>query len=1078
MAEVVVVPSAGLLSMFYLHVSNRTENLLRHMAEVILADKQANLFATELFLIQSQGMERMVGQSLADVFRSFCNFKFFLPLDFLTFVADRLGLAISPDGFQRQILTWRVDGLLRDLSGAQYQPLLGYLAGENSELKRFQLARRLANIFDQYQIMRPEMLRAWERGVQVAAQPAEEWQMDLWRRLLAQSGGEVHRGMQFTQVVDRLDRARDLGDCLPKRVSVIGLHTFPPMYLNYLNSLASHMDVHLFLLSPCRNYWGNVQSRRTQFRDRISKNGDVRALAGVQEEHHPLLASLGSQGRDLQNMMLENARFALEFASYDDPLAGKEYAAGTLLQRLQADLLDGFLPVGAHAAAPVPGDDSIQVVSCHAKLREITVLKDQLLHLLHQDGSLELRDIIVMAPDIQEYAPLIPAVFADIQHSIADRSLRRRNAVLAAFLSFLDLFMGRFGWSELLDLLRRPVIFPQFQLNAEDLEMLQQWVTAAGIRWGLSGAQRGEAGLPEFAETSWQAGLERMLMGFAIDSYDFVDGVLPFTDIEGKGASALGGLCQFVEVVTKARLDFQQTRLLGEWSEKLQHIVQQLFGEEYEQELMELRSLIAELSGPITLFHSERVGFTVIREWFNQSAKESRSSSGFLRGQLTFCSMLPMRSIPFKVVCLIGLCDGVFPKTDRYDTFDLMGTDFRPGDRSPRADDRYQFLEALLAARSHLYLSYIGQSIKTNEEIPPSVVVTEFLEVLENGYGVKDIVVRHPLHPFSSRYFDQQSDWKMFSYDSYYCKTAAALRQGAPPPAAWWQGRRDETSDTVIFSDLLRFYANPQKFFIKDCLGIRLDTGEDLPDDREMFAVTGLDKYAVEEEMVRLALAGTAGDVCKKIQSRGQWPLGTSGELAFVEKQRSIEEFIGRVQAQKMGGKCCDLPLDLTVGSYRLLGTLTNVYERGVVLVRFGKLRGRDLLSGWLHHLVLNRLQPMAETRIVAEESSICFKAEDISQRRPDLDSLLDGFAEGCREPSLLYIEPAFVYARQQANPKAYIPPIDKARQLLVQSLEKGYEPEWQLLLGAQGEKVILGNAFEQLCQEIMCPVWGAADAG
>lgn len=1062
--------------MFYLHVSNRTENLLRHLAEVIRADKQPNFFATELFLIQSQGMERMIGQSLADAFRSFCNFKFFLPLDFLGFIADRLGLGISPDGFTRQILAWRLDGLLRDLSGVQYLPLRTYLSGENRDLKRFQLARRLANIFDQYQIMRPEMLVQWASGMLTTSLPAEKWQMDLWRRLLAQPGGQIHRGMQFAQIIDRLNSARDFAGCLPKRISVIGLHTLPPMYLNYLNSLSTHMDIHLLLLSPCRAYWGNVQSRRRQFKQLVKQDDDHRQSGNATAEHHPLLASLGSQGRDLQNMMLENARFALEFASYADPLDGGDYADAPLLHRLQADLLDGSLPDGPHS--PVAAlDATMQVVSCHSKLRELSVLKDHLLRLLHQDSSLQLRDIIVMAPDIQEYAPLIPAVFTDIQHSIADRSLRRRNSVIGAFLSFLDLFSGRFGWSELLDLLHRPVVFPQFQMSLTDLDALQQWVTGAGIRWGLSGSQRREAGLAEFAETSWQAGLDRLLMGYAIDSDEFIDGVLPFADIEGRGAYALGGLCQFVEVVETAHRDVQQDRSLDDWSEKLQQFVQQLFGEEYEQELVELRSLIAELAGPISVFHAGTVGFPVIREWFNQSAKESRSSTGFLRGQLTFCSMLPMRSIPFKVVCLIGLNDGVFPKTDRYDTFDLMGTDFRQGDRSPRADDRYQFLEALLAARSHLYLSSIGQSIKTNEMIPPSVVVTELLEVLENGYGVRDIVVRHPLHPFSSRYFGQDSDRKLFSYDGYSCKTAAALQKGARPAAAWWQGQLDEQKDRVAFAEVLRFYTNPQKFFIKNCLGINLATGADLPDDREIFAVAGLDKYAVEEEMIRLERTGKVGDICKKMQNRGQWPLGTSGELAFIEKQHRIKEFVGRVQAQPMGERLADVPLDLAIGRHRLFGVLTNIYENGVMLLRYGKLRGRDLLSGWLHHLVRGHLQPPAETRIVAEDALVCFGGAELSQGQPDLEYLLDIFAEGCRTPSLLYIEPAFVYARQQASARAGIAPIDKARQALIHSLEKGFEPEWQLLLGGQKIEVILGDDFVQLCRAILCPIWRAADA-
>ncbi len=1039
------------------------------MAEVMKADKQANLFAKELFLIQSQGMERMIAQTLADEFRCFCNFKFFQPLDFLGFVADNLGMGITPDGFQRQILAWRLDGLLRDLSGGVYRPLITYLSGEDSALKRFQLARRLANIFDQYQVMRPDMLSKWERGVLATTHPAENWQMDLWRRLLAQPGGEVHRGMLFSQVIERLKTEKNLSGLLPKRISVIGLHTLPPIFLNYLNSLSIHMDVQLFLLSPCRNYWGNVESLKTAFKRKIRQ---PISQAQPEEEHHPLLAVLGRQGRDLQNMMLEDANFALEFASYEDPLGKREYTSATLLQRMQADLLDGFLPIELQSSLATD-DDSIQVVSCHSKLREMSVLKDHLLRLLHQDAELELREIIVMAPDIQEYASLIPAVFENIQHSIADRSLRRRNSVIAAFLKFLDLFTGRFGWSEMLDVLRQPVVFPQFQLSLSDLDTLQQWVVDVGIRWGLSGKQRSEGGLPGFDEASWRAGLDRLLMGYAIEANEFIDGVLPFADIEGRGAYALGGLCRFIEVVESARHDFQQGRAIGEWSQTLQGIVQQLFGNEYEQELVELRAVIAELSESISLFHSGEVGFEVIREWFNQSAKESRSSTGFLRGQLTFCSMLPMRSIPFKVVCLIGLNDGTFPKNDNHDTFDLMGTDFRPGDRSPRTDDRYQFMEAILAARSHLYLSYIGQSIRTNDLIPPSVVVTEFLETLENGYGAKDIVVRHALHPFSKKYFIEGGDRRMFSYDSYYCRTAEMLQHGAQSPVEWWRGELGREIAEVSIGDLLKFYTNPQKFFIKECLGIRLDSGDLLPDDREMFEVSGLDKYYVEEELVRSGLSGNQGDLFKKFQTEGQWPLGTSGQLAFEEKKSGVDTFIMQVHELEMGARLADVPMELHVGSYRLVGMLSNLYENGIMLVRYGKLRGRDLLSAWIHHLLLRRLDHSAQTRIVTEDRVIAFSD---AAERPDLEMLLNHFAEGCRAPSPFFVEPAFSYAGQLANTRARTSPLDKALLTLNTRLQNGYEPEWQLLLSGSGEEVGLGPEFERLCHEIMCPVWSVVD--
>ncbi len=1051
--------------MFSLHVANRTENLLQHLALILGEGKRPDIFAPELFLIQSQGMERMVAQSLADHFGSFCNFQFFLPLDFLGYIAKRLDLGISPDGFGRQLMTWRLDELLRDLGPEEYQPLRYYLSGENGELKRFQLARRLANIFDQYQVLRPEFLDHWENGKRATDHPAEVWQMALWRRLLEGPGGKMHRGVQFRRVIERLSGADDLAHLLPKRISVIGLHTMPPIFLEYLNRLAGHMDVHLLLLSPCRHYWGDVESRRAQLK-RLARQSPQDQAGAM--EHHPLLAALGRQGRDFQNMLLESVEFFDELDSYDATLEDADYATAPLLQRIQADLLEDRI-AEQEPTRLSGGDDSLRVVSCHSRLRELQVLKDHLLLLLHRDPSLELRRIIVMAPDIQEYAALIPAVFADIQHSIADRSMRRRNSTFAAFLAFFDLFTGRFGWSEVFDLLRQPTVHPQFQLAAADLDSLQQWIIGSGIRWGLSGEQRREEGLAEFAESSWRAGLERLLMGYAIDGEELIDGILPYPDIEGRGAQPLGGLCRFIEMIEQARRDFQQPRTLELWSVFLLHYGQQLFGDSDDRELMELRAILAEPAEAISTFHGSPVGFPVMHEWLKLSARESRTSAGFLRGQLTFCSMLPMRSIPFRVVCLLGLNDGVFPKNDNHDTFDLMAGDFRPGDRSPRADDRYQFLEALLAARSHLYLSYVGQSIRSGEAIPPSVVVSEFLELLETSYGACDMVVSHPLHPFSSKYFAGGGSDKLFSYNDYFCRTAAALQRGIRPKEKWWQGRIATETATVHLADLLRFAAGPQKFFVADILGIRLDLGVELPDDREPFESIGLDRYLVDQELLQLARADRLASGFAAVLAEGRWPLGSPGELAFSEKSRAIEGYLKRVDALQMGQGQPGLPVDLTLGSYRLVGTLTNVHEQGILLLRFGKLRGRDLLSGWIHHQVAQQLRPGAVTRIVALDKTIGFEAES---EGPDLLRLLALFAEGCSRPLPLFLEPALAYAMQEANPKSRATPIDRALAVYRTRMEKGYEPEWALLYGDRPAEEVLDEEFLDLCLEIICSIW------
>ncbi|MFT5699059.1 MAG: exodeoxyribonuclease V gamma subunit [Desulforhopalus sp.] len=1058
--------------MFYLHVSNRTENLLHQLAEVIRVDKQPDLFSGELFLIQSQGMERMVAQTLADEFSSFCNFQFHLPLDFLSMIADRLDMGITPDGFGRQTLTFRIEQLLTDIEGTEYQPLHYYLQGDNRNLKRFQLSKRLANVFDQYQLMRSDMLLSWEEGVLTTGHVSEPWQMAIWRRLIAQPGGDVHRGMLLHSVIEALTGQDGLTVELPKRIAVIGLHTMPPLFLEYLNALSLHMDVHFFLLSPCQHYWGDVQTKKQQFRSMIRSG--VAPGAGEFSDHHPLLASLGRQGKDLQSMMLEGADFSLEFTSYESPIQDGGYGEARLLQKVQADLLEGEIREGVPVALSI--DDSIQIVSCHSKLRELTVLRDHLLHLLHTEPGLELRDIIVMAPDIQEYAPLIPALFIEIQHSIADRSVRRRNSVFAGFLAFIELFSGRFGWSEVLDILRQPAIFPQFDLSLNDFDSIEYWVTEAGIRWGLSADQRVDSGLRSFEENSWRAGLDRLLMGYASGDDDFIDGVLPFTELEGRGAAPLGGLCRFIDIIDEARISFRVERSLGDWSELLLGYVSHLFGEEGDKELMELRMLVADLGRTMDGFSATTISFDIIREWFNGSAQEKRTSSGFLRGQLTFCSMLPMRSIPFKVVCLLGLNDGKYPTPDTHDNFDLMGEAgvFRLGDRSARADDRYQFLEAILAARENLYLSYIGQSAQTNEKIPPSVVVTELLEVLELYYGAKDLVVHHPLHSFSSKYFVKDGSRRLKSYDNNSCEVAKRLRAEKNETPAWWQGNLEPPGKKVELNSLFLFFNNPQKYFVRHSLGVQLATIEELPEDRETFQIEGLAKYHIEQALIKSKITSPNNDgvrdgFLKKAQVAANWPLGAAGELTFLAKNNEIERFMETVSAQEMGGRCSAVTVNFMVDDYHVQGPLDNIYENGMMIIRYGALRGRDLVSAWLHHLVANRFSSGGDIRTVLVTKDEVFTFISVADG-PSLPLLLDLFFAGQSHPSEFYVEPAFVYAKQMGG-RGTISPLDKATAKLNDQLEKGYEPELELLLQNKVDDSLLGELFEQLATEIMCPL-------
>ncbi|MBW2658302.1 MAG: exodeoxyribonuclease V subunit gamma [Deltaproteobacteria bacterium] len=1048
-------------NIYYLHTSNRTENLLHHLAAVIRADEQRKLFTEELFLIQSQGMERMVCQTLADEFGSFCNYRFMFPLHFLGFIAEKIGVQTVSAAYERQILTWRIEASLYHSGKGHLEEIQPYLMAENGGLKRFQLARKLAHIFDQYQVMRPEMLAGWMEGRRSTDDPAEKWQMELWQMLAAEPMSGEHRGVLFRHVIDRLASQDNLHNFLPKRVSVLGLHIMPPVFLEFLNNLARHSDVHLYILSPCKYYWGDVETRKT---------GLKRGLKSSSSQNHPLLASLGRQGRDFQKMMLENVDFEVEFESFIDPL--EDSASPTLLQRLQSDLLHGELVQRIGASSPV-NDGSIRIVSAHSIFREIGILKDHLLQLLYEDPSLQLRDILVMAPDIQKYAPLIPAVFDDIQYSIADTSLKRQNNYINVFLSFLDLLKGRFGWNEVMELLRQPAVFPHFGIAHTDLDLLQQWVLGSSIRWGLSEQQRRDMGISLFSQGSWAAGIERLLMGYAIDSDESVDGVFPFADIEGSGAEMVGGLCQFITVIEEAYTLLLSEHSLDGWSSIFLRLILQVFGESDHREYRELRNILmqpAETYGP---YYEEKVGFDVIHEWFKMVVQESRSSKGFLRGKLTFCSMLPMRSVPFRVVCLLGLNDGVFPQNDTQPAFDLMGRESRLGDRSARADDRYQFLEAILAARSNLYLSYIGQSVRTNEAIPPSVVVSEFTDLLAGSYGVESLVAVHPLHPFNVKYFTERRDDNLFSYNRYYCTTAENLQKEIVPPVPWWQGELEGEIERISFKDLLAFYRNPQDWFVRNCLGINTRGDRELPEETESFKPGGLDGYMIEQNIIRHYLQEEDTDFLARIQAEGFWPLAGPGSLLYRQKMDELSPFIDSVRNQGMGAAVADTIFELDVGTFVLSGTLENLYENGIMLFRYARVKGKDLLSVWIHHLVANCLFRERKSVLVAADAVFSFSAQN---QMPDLELMLKHFAEGCRRPSSFFVEPALSYCDQLMKKNTKVSPLEKAGKTLQTSLEKGYEPSWDLLLRGNRDEPVLGSDFEDFCLEIMNPIRRAAD--
>lgn len=1035
--------------MFVLHSSNKTENLVLHLTTLMRQAPLSNPFAKEVFLIQSQGIERWLSLQLATEFNVFTNAEFLFPTRFFSAMAQRIDSQLNDAHYERTLMLWRIEALLRTLDNDCFSPLQHYLQGQDNALKRYQLAQQLAQLFDQYQILRPELLAAWQAQKLLYQTDTERWQSALWQ-LLKQQTVSPHRGELWRAAINKLKATPEytFSSRLPERITLFGISSMPPLFLDFLQGLARHCQVHCFLLNPAEGFWADVTTRRQQNMENST----------TEPNGHPLLACLGEQGRDFYDMLLDSGiEFSLELESF-------EPAADThLLHQLQNDILTNTLRTQAHCLeTPALGEpSSISIHACHSRLREVQVLKNQLLLSLEHNPTLELRDIIVMAPDIQVYEPLITAVFHDIQHSIADRSLRLINPFLDSFIRFLKLSQSRFGWQNVIDLLERPEVYTHFDLAETDLEIIKHWLTQLTVRWGKSASHKAELALPACAENTWQAALNRLLMGYAMsDEQCFFDDVLPYPDIEGSDAHALGGLCDFINLLFKASTECKQPKLLADWSAQLLHYASCLFGNTASPELHEVNTLLVQLQVDIAIEHQAPVNLEVINCWLDGTSTEQKSRHGFLRGHLTFCSILPMRAIPFAVIALLGMNESEFPAQDSKPTFDLLSQYSKKGDRSRRIDDRYQFLEILLSVRSQLIITFLGQSQRNNGKIPPALIISELIDVIAEQYGVDELICYEPLQAFSPRYFNGTKN--LISFSTSDCSLAQHF---LTPPShtltPWWQDSIPaESTELIDLNDVVRFFKHPQKYFLNRRLNLRLNEITAQAEEREPFALTTLERYTIHQHWLNTLLTNKTPSL-KHLQAQGKWLVGTPGQLEFIATQTKLSAFSARIQHLNLGAPLEDLNLDISVGNFRLIGKVSHLYQHGSAFYRYADIKGKDFIEAWLQHLLLNRLYPHT-THLISKDYDLTLHPE-YSQSTPEqpdyLLEIINCYVRGQSQANAFFTDAAFSYFKTKKN--------SDAEKSLEKSLKEDYERELIKLYQHVKLDTLINTEFFEQCNKI-----------
>lgn len=1081
--------------MLHLVNSNHPEALRDALLRRLASDPPVDPFEALQVIVPSIAQRTFLQQGMADAMGVCANVQFSFLAQWLWAQAARLLPVATVSPLDAQSLAWRIQAALNDAALVRQHPRLAAWLAQADPAMQYELAQRVAALFDKYATYRPQWVEAWLRGEDVrlgnasasASIPGEvmqdqSWQRALWQRLALDLGLPArHPFAEFQDALARIDLT-ELAR-LPQQVHVFALPTVPPVYLDALLALSAHVDVHLYLHNPCREFWFDiVDPRRLSW---LAARGRDQYL----EVGNRLLAMWGKQSRGFLEHLLNKATPA------SDEDAFVEHLQPSLLGCLQSAILD-MQELEPGSAADMAADGSISFHSCHTLARELEVLHDQLLAAFHDEHDpLQASRVLVVLPDLEQAAPLVDAVFGSvggarrIPYRITGRPAASANPVASALLEVLSLAGTRHYASQVYGLLQNPLVAAAFAIDAGEQEVILGWLAQTRIQWGLDAAQRQHFGAPEhashLARHSFEEGLSRLYLGYALPAevQSPCADLLAAGQVEGEHSRILAALDHFVARLAHWNRELAVPATPSRWRERLLGMLQEFVhvGSEQIEDFGATGAAIAQLTNSMQAGGEIEWPLAVLRAALKDALGES-TRGGAPTGSVTFAAMSSLRGLPYDMVCMLGMSDGAFPGLNRDAEFDLMRHSRLPGDRDRREEDRNLFLDLLLAARRKLYISYTGRSVRDNAALPPSVLVSDLLDVLIEACAAdrasasgrktaqRALVLEHPLQAFSEAYFDGRNP-RLFSYHEDYCQALLARPQArqahqahqADPAIDSFFPRplpcTDEEHRRLSADQLLEFFRNPARYLLRHRLRLSLPDEAPQIEDDEAFLPNGLSPIALAQRLLPRLLEGEDSRSLRQLARAGlEFPSGALGDLLLEDELSDLQDFATRLApalaAPLLPPVSFSLPFTLDGEEWLLEGALSDLREEGLVRYRYGKLRANDLLAAWIHHLLLNCCDAQGSmkgrikgqlTRWIARDQAITL--QPVPDAREKLAELLCLLRQGLHAPLHFYPRSAWAYVESEGNP-------ERARSTWEGNDHvpgEGEDPAWQLALrGAQ----------------------------
>lgn len=966
--------------MLYIHVWNSLEKLVSVMSDNMSGSKAPLKKAT--VCVQTSGMQRWVALALARQSGIAANLDFLFPAALIKRLAE-LSTGRKNLWTEKETLVWLVfNNLLHLPPRPAFSVIREYLDGDTDSIKTFRLALRVADVFDQYQLYRPDMVLRWLDGAKELSGD-ELWQAELFRSVFKD------RSVCKTQVLDDLIKTLASGDGhnMPDTLHLFGLSVIPPFFIDVLNAASAYTDIHLYLLSPTAHYFGDSKTDREIRRMEI-RSGKTAEELGIWQ-NHPLLDNLGVIGRDFFINLLEKTEYN-DISGYD-PIEPDTLLNAVKYEILQMEHLDDF--------HPKEGDNSITIAGCHNPLREAEELYDYLLNLFNNDKTLKPSDVLVMTPDIRSLAPYIRSVFDNpyspettIPYTLADLPQKTDNAPAGVFTSLVDALTGQFSLSALVRLLDSDILAEK--AGIKDTGFIASLLDRNGGYWGLDSAELAEDGVTSDTCFTFDRAMRRLALGLAEGGSQSI-----YSEAAGNGvpfgrAEEIGGLMRFTELCADYRKKLKEKHTPAQWCDMMTEMIDVFMADsqQYADDtvyLIKRISMIKDSSSSL----DEPIDFRPVYETLQTALDEARGAKGFMSGRVTFCAMLPMRSIPFRVICVLGLDDSTFPRIKTSLEFDLIAAHPKRGDRTQRDSDKYLFLETLISAQEKLYLSYKSRSETDNRSLVPSILITELKRYLETSLHAGELLTEHRLHSFSRRYFKNEKG--LFTYSPERYRAAQAMTARGEKTKFCEAELNTEPPVDVTLAEFERFFTDPPKFFLERTLGVDADRYADLLPETEKMTMDYLDRYNLRTSSLDAMMnSGTADRLLRYERMTAQMPTGGVGDACETDIKDYVTRSYDLIKDYTGDG---DNMLDVKAeaAGLTITGRIANRSGDKWLYVKAGSIKAKDFMRIWVRHAVINSFMPM-QSHILTGDGIIIIEPFDTKNL---LAAMAETYIKGLRTP-------------------------------------------------------------------------------